>query len=128
MNMGRVLGKSVAALLTAGLLALGSMQSEAADAPKKRILSASDLKYLGIMKAPLDIMPGSGDPWLSRAQGALALRTRPDGSRSLLVSGATVKYRNPLVEISIEEFSTDPDKAVRGKFLGGWKADDWQQG
>jgi hypothetical protein len=112
-------------------LALGRWQAGvagAADADHKRVITAADLKYLGVMKAPLDIMPGTQDPWLSRAQGALALRTRPDGSKSLLVCGPTVRYRNPLVEISIEGFNTDPEQAVRGKFLNGWKADDWQQG
>src|SRR5438105_14537295 len=90
--------------ILAGLLILAGAQAASAETPepgKKRVPGAGDLKYLGAMKSPLDIMPGSGDPWLSRAQGALALRTRPDGTRSLLVSGATVKYRNPLVEISI---------------------------
>ena len=124
-------GTVVVAPILAGLLALAGAQAASAEAPepgKKRVPGAGDLKYLGAMKSPLDIMPGSGDPWLSRAQGALALRTRADGTRSLLVSGATVKYRNPLVEISIEEFSPDPDKAVRARLLNGWKADDWQQG
>jgi|GEM_PF-6566666 len=128
--MKRLLGIAIAANIFATSLLFGGSpeKSQGIESGHKRIIKASDLKYLGIMKAPLDVMPDSGEPWLSRAQGALALRCRPDGMKTLLVSGATARFNNPLVEISIEEFNTDPAKIVRAKLLNAWKSDEWQQG
>jgi hypothetical protein len=84
-------------------------------ADSKRTIQQSDLTYLGMMTTPLD----------ARSNGAIALRRRPDGMKSLLVAGPDTS-QNPLYEVTIPAFSTTaPPQAA---LLNTWLPAAWQQG
>jgi hypothetical protein len=81
----------------------------------KRTIQQSDLTYLGMMNTPLN----------ARSNGAIALRRRPDGTKSLLVAGEDTS-QNPLNEITLAGFSTTAPPSAA--LLNSWTPAAWQQG
>lgn len=101
--------------ILAGIIA----QLQAPPAPPRtarHVITPADMTYLGVMKTPLD----------ARSQGAIALRRRPDGTKSLLVSGPSTTG-NPLAEITLATFNADPAKQAAAKLLNSWQPEQWQQ-
>jgi hypothetical protein len=83
--------------------------------PVQRTLSKSDLTYLGKFLTTVN----------ARSNGAIGLRRKPDGTKSLLVMGQDTG-QNPLHEVTLPGFSTTAPPTAA--LLNTWTPAQWQQG
>jgi hypothetical protein len=82
------------------------------------MLTASDFTYLGASRMPL---PPSGPG--SYAYGAMTVRTKTDGTKTLLIDGPpnmTPAVSTNLFELSLGPFDPDPTTARRATLIKSW--------